>query len=68
MNGSMKEALCRTATIDDVEEDTFIAFCEFAYRGKYNTPCREDEDNDSHFDVESKYWLTFHRKYYSCPI
>ena len=68
MNGSMKEALCRTATIDDVEEDTFIAFCEFAYRGKYNTPCREDEDNDSHFDVESKYWLTCHRKYYSCPI
>ncbi|CAI7600275.1 unnamed protein product [Penicillium pancosmium] len=40
--------------MDDVEEDTFIAFCEFAYRGKYNTPCREDEDNDSHFDAKNQ--------------
>jgi hypothetical protein len=64
MNGSMKEPVCRTATIDDVEEVTFIAFCEFAYRGKYNTPCREDEDNDRYFGAESEYWLTCHRKYY----
>jgi hypothetical protein len=68
MNGSMKEAVCRTATIDDVEEDTFIAFREFAYRGEYNTPYRDNEDNGSHFGAERKYCSTCHGKYELCPI
>lgn len=31
----MKESVSKTATIDDVEEETFIAFCEFGYKGRY---------------------------------
>jgi hypothetical protein len=34
-NGYMKEEVSRTATIDDVEEETFIALCEFGYKGNY---------------------------------
>lgn len=66
-NGCMKEAVSRTATIDDVEEETFIAFCEFGYKGNYTTPCRKDKDNDSHFGAESKYWLMRHKKDYLYP-
>lgn len=54
-NGCMKEAVTRTATIDDVEEETFIAFCEFGYKGNYTTPYRKDKEDDGHFDAESKY-------------
>jgi hypothetical protein len=46
----MKEAVTRTATIDDVEEETFIAFCEFGYKGNYT-----DKEDDGHLDAESKY-------------
>jgi hypothetical protein len=51
-NGCMKESVSKTATIDDVEEETFIAFCEFGYKGRYTTPCRNDEDNDSYSAAE----------------
>lgn len=54
-NGCMKEAVSRTATVDDVEEETFIAFCEFGYRGNYTTPYLKDKEDDGHFDAESKY-------------
>ncbi|KAL1855086.1 hypothetical protein Plec18167_002070 [Paecilomyces lecythidis] len=39
-NGVMKESTARLATLNDVETDTFIAFCEYAYTGAYATPDR----------------------------
>jgi hypothetical protein len=51
----MKEAVTRTATIDDVEEETFIAFCEFSYKGNYTTPYRKDKEDDGYSNTESKY-------------
>ena len=42
----MKESIEGSAILDDVEEGTFIGFCEFAYRGAYTTPDRRAEDND----------------------
>ncbi|KAL2823216.1 hypothetical protein BDW59DRAFT_149085 [Aspergillus cavernicola] len=47
-NGCMKKSLSQTAVMDDVEEETFIAFCDFGYRGKYTTPCRKDKDSEDH--------------------
>ena len=38
INGSMGEASEGKAILDDVEEDTFIRFCQFAYTGDYTTP------------------------------
>ncbi|KAH9206129.1 hypothetical protein DL95DRAFT_316139, partial [Leptodontidium sp. 2 PMI_412] len=38
INGSMKEAFARKAVFEDIEEDTFIRFCQFAYTGDYTTP------------------------------
>lgn len=35
MHGSMKEAKEGSATIGDVDEDTFSRFCEYAYTGDY---------------------------------
>lgn len=52
-NCCMKEAVTRTAIIDDVEEETFIAFCEFGYKGNYATPCRKDKV-DTHLDAENQ--------------
>lgn len=54
MNGSIKDAVYRTATIDNIEEDMFIAFYKFAYRSKYNTPSYEKKDNSNYFSTESK--------------
>lgn len=51
-NGCMEEAVSRTATIADVEEGTFLAFCEFGYKGNYTTPCRNHKDG--YIDSESK--------------
>jgi hypothetical protein len=34
----MAESQTRTATLDDVEEDDFLRFCQFAYTGDYSTP------------------------------
>lgn len=34
----MTEAQTRLATLDDVREDTFSLFCQFAYTGDYETP------------------------------
>lgn len=37
-NGHMTESLAGFATLDDVEEGTFIGFSEYAYTGQYVTP------------------------------
>lgn len=42
-NGKMKESNSKIAVLDDVEEDTFIGFSEYAYRGTYTTPERRDQ-------------------------
>jgi hypothetical protein len=46
-NGNMKESSTGNATLADVEVETFIGFCEYAYTGAYATPgrtlSREDE-------------------------
>ena len=38
INGNMKEADSGETTFDDVSEETFIRFCQFAYSGDYETP------------------------------
>ncbi|EAW20705.1 uncharacterized protein NFIA_112290 [Aspergillus fischeri NRRL 181] len=37
-NGHMKESNTGNATLEDVEVETFIGFCEYAYTGAYVTP------------------------------
>jgi hypothetical protein len=37
-NRYTKDATHRVASLDDVEIDTFIGFCEYAYTGTYVTP------------------------------
>jgi hypothetical protein len=38
INGDMAEAHSCRVDLDDVDEDTFIRFCQFAYTGEYETP------------------------------
>lgn len=38
INGSMREASEGKAVFEDIEEDTFIRFCQFAYTRDYTTP------------------------------
>ena len=38
INGRMIEAQKRSATLEDVDEGTFIRFCQFAYTGDYAVP------------------------------
>ena len=38
INGAMVEASDGKAIIEDVQEDTFVRFCQFAYTGDYTTP------------------------------
>ncbi|TVY51417.1 hypothetical protein LCER1_G007636 [Lachnellula cervina] len=38
INGPMGEASKGEAIFEDIEEDTFIRFCQFAYTGDYATP------------------------------
>lgn len=45
-NGTMKESIERTAFLEDVEEDTFVGFCEFAYRKTYTTPDRTSDADE----------------------
>lgn len=37
-NSCMTESTAGCATLEDVEEETFIGFCEYAYTGAYVTP------------------------------
>lgn len=46
-NGHMEESLSREAVLDDIDEDTFIAFCEYGYRGSYSSPSRKDNESES---------------------
>jgi hypothetical protein len=44
VNNGMAESQTRSAVLDDVDEQTFIHFCQFAYTGDYSTPpFTEDE-------------------------
>ncbi|RYP32633.1 hypothetical protein DL767_005138 [Monosporascus sp. MG133] len=38
INGSMKEAQDRRVLWDDIDEETFVTFSQFAYMGHYDTP------------------------------
>jgi len=38
INGRMGEAQTRSATLEDVDEETFVRFCQFAYTGDYAVP------------------------------
>jgi hypothetical protein len=40
MNGSMREAIDGVATLEGVDEQTFVRFCEYAYMGDY-TPAQQ---------------------------
>lgn len=51
----MKESVSRTAIIDDIEEETFILFCEFGYRETYTTPYRKNSESEENLSVDSKY-------------
>lgn len=53
-NGQIKESLSGTTTIEDLEEQTFIASCEFGYRGQYRTLSRKDEQNGEASSAEGK--------------
>jgi hypothetical protein len=38
INGLMAEASDGKAIFEDIQEDTFVRFCQFAYTGNYTTP------------------------------
>lgn len=44
-NGSMKETQTKTATLEDVEANNFIGFCEVVYTGQYVTPTGKTDGN-----------------------
>lgn len=50
-NGSMKESQTGIATLDDVDVETFIGFCEFAYTDTYQTPIRKNDAESTRTDV-----------------
>ena len=43
-NGKMKESTEKQAILQDIDKETFLGFCEFAYRGAYTVPDRKKED------------------------
>ncbi|KIW75220.1 hypothetical protein Z517_11994 [Fonsecaea pedrosoi CBS 271.37] len=38
INGSMVESVERRVVLDDIDEETFLRFCEFAYKGDFSVP------------------------------
>ena len=38
VNGEMQETLDGRATFEDLDDNTFVRFCQFAYTGDYTTP------------------------------
>ncbi|EXJ73589.1 uncharacterized protein A1O5_03351 [Cladophialophora psammophila CBS 110553] len=38
INGNMVESIERRAILDDIDEDTFLRFCEYAYKGDFSVP------------------------------
>ncbi|PGH04574.1 hypothetical protein GX51_03407 [Blastomyces parvus] len=51
-NGQMQESTSRLAVLEDVEKDTFLAFCEFLYTGTYTTPKPTAPENNSAWDFK----------------
>jgi hypothetical protein len=51
VNNGMAESQTLSATLDDVEEDDFIRFCQFAYTGDYYSP-PFTEDEISNFNAD----------------
>ncbi|KAL2009627.1 hypothetical protein VTN00DRAFT_5434 [Thermoascus crustaceus] len=45
-NEDMMESKTGEAVLEDVELDTFVAFCEFAYKGSYTTPVMVKEEEE----------------------
>ena len=55
MNGRMMEALAQSATLPDLDADTFVRFCQFAYSGNYDEPAFEVvEKRRNAFDLPSR--------------
>ncbi|OAP65342.1 hypothetical protein AYL99_01314 [Fonsecaea erecta] len=38
INGNMLESVERRAVLDDIDEATFVRFCEYAYKGDFSVP------------------------------
>ena len=55
INGRMLEGQKRSATLEDVDQGTFIRFCQFAYTGDYAVPVfetKEEATTTSEVEVE----------------
>lgn len=50
MNGSMREAIDGAAPLYDVDEQTFVRFCEYAYMGDYTPAQQQPVLTSSKFD------------------
>lgn len=50
-NGHMMESIADVAILEDVELETFVAFCEFAYKGSYTVPEAVVKDTESATEV-----------------
>ncbi|KAL2370290.1 hypothetical protein RJZ57_005272 [Blastomyces gilchristii] len=46
--GAMQESNSRLAVLEDVEEDTFLTFCEFLYTSTYTTPNLTSSENSEY--------------------
>jgi hypothetical protein len=38
INGGMAESIANRAILDDIDEETFVQFCEYAYTGDFSIP------------------------------
>ncbi|KIY03072.1 uncharacterized protein Z520_01539 [Fonsecaea multimorphosa CBS 102226] len=38
INGKMVESIERRAVLDDIDQETFLRFCEYAYKGDFSVP------------------------------
>ena len=54
VNDSMTETQTRLATLDDVQEDTFNLFCQFAYTEDYETSSCDilSKESNENFEIE----------------
>ncbi|KFY46960.1 hypothetical protein V494_00253 [Pseudogymnoascus sp. VKM F-4513 (FW-928)] len=57
INGPMKEAQTRIVRFEDVHEDTFIRFCQFAYTGDYEPPVFIQRPESGFQEKDSSQWL-----------
>ena len=47
VNNKMAESQTRSAILNDIDDDDFIRFCQFAYTGDYSTPPFTEEQSPS---------------------